>query len=225
MTLRKNDQVSSRGLALAAAGANLIVCGAVTAVLILARQDSGLIDDVAAEPVPTKTRVETAAEDPSTSYPTTTSTTTSTVDPLADYQPVSGPGGMTTLVPDFWSSVPTKNPGSLQANDPAGTSRFLRYGGAPTTFSDAYDSHVEYEAIFSADKTGFESLRLERSDVRGMAAVDWEFEYDAPEGRRHVRSVYWLAQGNEYFVYASSPVPLWPDTQPILDHMLEHSTP
>jgi hypothetical protein len=58
-----------------------------------------------------------------------------------------------------------------------------------------------------------------------MAAIDWEFEYDADTGRRHVRSVYWLANGHEYFVYAAAPVEFWPDTQPILDVMLDHATP
>jgi hypothetical protein len=228
MTVRRNEQLSSRALALAAVGVNLLVCGALTTVLIVVRRDHGPIVAVAAAPEPTEARAESAettAEYPTTGYPTTSDPTTTTTDPLADYQPVSGPGGMTTIVPASWPSVPAKNPDQLQANDPAGTSRFLRYGGSPVATADVYGSHLEAEADFSATHDGFASLGLERTVVRGMSAVDWEFEYDAPEGRRHVRSVYWLAQGNEYLVYASSPVLIWPDTQKILDQMLENSTP
>jgi hypothetical protein len=58
-----------------------------------------------------------------------------------------------------------------------------------------------------------------------MPAVDWEFEYDAPEGRRHVRSVYWVHDGYEYFVHASSTVPFWSQTRKLLAVMLTGSTP
>ena len=66
---------------------------------------------------------------------------------------------------------------------------------------------------------------LDETVVRGVPAVDWEFEWNAPEGRRHVHSIYWHAQGYEYFVYASSLAERWPQTEPILDVMLSHATP
>jgi hypothetical protein len=210
-------QSSSRLLALAAAGANLVVCGAIVAVVIALRP--GGTPDVA-DPPPAPTVTETVSESPVTT--TTMTTTTAT---LAEYRQVSGPGGMTTYVPASWPSRPATGPGAMQADDPEGTSRLLRYGGSTTSLTDSYQLHADYERQFAENKSGYASLRLDRTDVRGMAAIDWEFEYDAEDGRRHVHSVYWLAQGYEYFVYASAPAQLWPETQEIFDVMLDNSTP
>ena len=108
---------------------------------------------------------------------------------------------------------------------PDGHDPEVRYGGSATAVTDSYEVHADYEREFSSDKANYVSLRLEPRSVRGMSAIDWEFEYDATDGRRHVRSVYWLAQGYEYFVYASAPAALWPETQEILDVMLDNATP
>jgi hypothetical protein len=195
-------QVSSRLLALVVAGANFVVCcGVVTAQYALRPDD----------PLPTAVVV---LDMPETFVP-----------PRTEYQQVLGPGGMTTHIPADWPTKVSTGPGVMQADDPTGSLRFLRYGGFATPVTDSYQVHFDYERGFARDKAGYVSLRLERTTVRGMPAIDWEFEYDAREGRRHARSVYWLAQGHEYFVYASAPVPLWLETQEILDVMLDNSTP
>jgi hypothetical protein len=230
MTRRENGRLSSRALALVAVGMNLAVCAAVVTALLVAHQESPENPPaVAVEPTwsPPETVTETVRElTPSVSAKSSTAVAPSTTrDPLSDYQQVSGPGGMTTYIPVSWPSVRATGPGAMQATDPSGSSTLLRYGGSATSVSDAYDVHIEYEQQFSANKTGFVSLRMERTTVRGMSAVDWEFEYDASDGRRHVHSVYWLARGYEYFVYASSLVPQWPQTQEILDVMLDNATP
>ncbi|MEV5298396.1 hypothetical protein [Amycolatopsis methanolica] len=53
----------------------------------------------------------------------------------------------------------------------------------------------------------------------------WEFEWTAPEGRRHVKAEYWRASGTEYFVYASSKAADWPEMVPILTAMTENAIP
>ena len=209
------SQLSSRTLALVAAGANLVVCTTIVTLQYTLRPPDPMAEAVAAFESFPETVTETVSEPP---------VTTATSAP-ADYQLVAGPGGMTTHIPAYWPTKVAAGPGAMQADDPTGTARLLRYGGAPTPVADSYQLHVDYEAQFSRNKDGYVSLRLERTYVRGMSAIDWEFEYDAQDGRRHVRSVYWLAQGHEYFVYASAPVALWPETQEILDVMLDHSTP
>jgi hypothetical protein len=213
-------QPTSRLLALVAAGVNLVVCGAIVAVVVALRP--GGTPDVADTPLgspPVATVTETVSESP------VTTTITTTTAALGEYQQVSGPGGMTTYIPASWPTKVATGPGAMQADDPEGTSRVLRYGGSTTSLTDSYQLHADYERQFAENKSGYVSLRLERTVVRGMVAIDWEFEYDAEEGHRHVRSVYWLAQGYEYFVYASAPVPLWPETQEIFDVMLDNSTP
>lgn len=208
------NQLSSRTLALVAAAVNIVVCGTIVTLQFALRPEDPLAS-AAAELEAFPETVVVPEEPP----PTTTTTT-----PGAEYLLVSGPGGMTTYIPASWPTKVATGPGAMEADDPANP-RLLRYGGSATPVTDSYQVHVDYEAQFSRNKNGYVSLRLERTYVRDLPAIDWEFEYDAQDGRRHVRSVYWLTQGYEYFVYASAPVPLWPGTQEILDVMLDHSTP
>jgi hypothetical protein len=91
--------------------------------------------------------------------------------------------------------------------------------------TDTYDLRTDYAREFSAARANYISIRLEPTVVRELPTADWEFNYDTDTGRRHLRSVHWLAGGHEYFVYGSMPVELWPDTQWLLDVMLTHSTP
>jgi hypothetical protein len=133
---------------------------------------------------------------------------------------------MTTYIPNGWPTKSATGPGAMQADDPTGASILLRYGGSTTPELDTYQVHSDYEQQFAANRSGYSILHLDQSTVRGMAAVDWEFEYD-PQGdvRRHVRSIYWLYQGYEYFVYVSAPVDQWSHAQEILDVMLDNATP
>lgn len=223
----RRDQPSSRFLALVLAGGNVLVCGAVTALMLVVRHHGS----PAASPELPLAETVTVVEQPSwTEEPAPSSTedhpsTSEEPGPGADFHEVTGPGGMTTHIPATWPTKRATGPGAMQADDPTGLDRVLRYGGSPTPVTDSYDVHADYERQFSANKTDYVSIRLERTDVRGMSAIDWEFEYLVDGVRRHVRSVYWLAGGYEYFVYASAPVDFWPDTQPILDVMLTYSTP
>ncbi len=236
-----NPQPSPRLLALAAAGVIVVVCGAVVAALFLLRDiPSGAADpDTSSFPFgggtetytepETSTETETYADtetytDTETTEETTEDTTTAR--PLDGFEQVSGPGGMTTYIPGGWPTKRASGPGAMQADDPTGRSILLRYGGSATPEPDIYQVHADYEQQFSANRSGYELVHLDRSTVRGMSAVDWEFEYD-PEGdvRRHVRSVYWLSQGFDYFVYVSAPVGQWPQAQEILDVMLDNATP
>lgn len=190
-------QVSSRLLALVVAGANAVVCVGIASAQYALRPDELPAEVVMVLDAPSSPR----------------------------YEQVAGPDGMTTRIPAHWPTSAAADPGAMQADDPTGNTRLLRYGGGATPVTDSYQFHVDYERRFAGSASGYTSLRLERSTVRGMPAVDWEFEYDAPTGRRHVRSVYWLAHGHEYFVHASAPLPLWPQTQEILDVMIDNSTP
>lgn len=228
---QRYEQPTSRVLALVVVVGNLLVCGAITTVLLVARDDGPPVaaDAFTEEAPPVVTTSTDEWPDP-TDEPTSSSTADrpSTSDepcPGADFEQVVGPGGMTTCIPAGWPTKTATGPGAMQADDPTGAERILRYGGSPTTLTDSYDLHADYERQFSANKSNYVSIRLERTDVRGMSAVDWEFEYDAAAGRRHVRSVYWLASGYEFFVYASSPADSWFGTEHILDVMRTYSTP
>lgn len=220
-------------LALAAAGVIIVVCGAVVAALLLVQEVPSSDADSGSSSFPFGAGTETYTEpeiytetesgtDPVEEY-TTDQTTAS---PPDGFQQVSGPGGMTTYIPSGWPTNRATGPGAMQADDPTGASIVLRYGGSVTPELDTYQVHADYEQQFAANRSGYSLVRLDRSTVRGMSAVDWEFEYDPQDDvRRHVRSVYWLSQGYDYFVYVSSPVDQWPHAQEILDIMLDNATP
>ncbi|MGH3875580.1 MAG: hypothetical protein ACRDSK_00935 [Actinophytocola sp.] len=226
-----NPQPSSRTLALAAAGVITVVCGAVVTALLLVREmppseaESAFPFDAGTETY-AEPDVYTETETFETYTETDTAEEYTTESPLDAFQQVTGPGGMTTYVPSGWPTKRATGPGAMQADDPTGASILLRYGGSATTELDTFQVHADYEQDFAANRSGYDLVHLDRSTVRGMSAVDWEFEYD-PQGdvRRHVRSIYWLSQGYDYFVYVSAPVDQWPQAQEILDVMLDNATP
>lgn len=199
---------------------NLVICGAVVAVL-------GAVRGGNAPAAFTPATSTTTDEPPGLEATPPPDGPSTTEEPGLDtrFTEVTGPGGMTTRIPAGWPTRTSTGPGAMQADDPADTSTWLRYGGSVTPVTDSYDVHADYERQFAAGKANYRSIRLARTVVRGNSAIDWEFEYDADEGRRHVRSVYWLYGGYEYFVYASSPVPRWPEVRKVLDVMLTYSTP
>ncbi|MGB3441513.1 MAG: hypothetical protein WBA97_22425 [Actinophytocola sp.] len=214
----------------------IMVCGAVVTVLLLVQDvPSGNADSVASDfpftavtetyagpEINTETETFVESETDTSEYPTDEPTASS----LDGFQQVSGPGGMTTYIPSGWPTKTATGPGAMQADDPTGASMMLRYGGSATAELDTYQVHSTYEQQFAANRAGYSRLRLDQSSVRGMSAVDWEFEYDPKDDvRRHVRSVYWLSHGYEYFVYVSAPVGQWPQAQEILDVMLDNATP
>jgi hypothetical protein len=115
----------------------------------------------------------------------------------------------------------------VQATDPADSTRFVRYGGSAAPATSILQSHLAAERDFSRQpaRPGYARLKLDQTTVRGNEAVDWAFEWNAPEGRRHVHAVYWRANGTEYFVYASTKLTDWPQFSTVLTAMLANSTP
>lgn len=145
--------------------------------------------------------------------------------PADGFTQVTGPDGMTTHVPAGWPVTSAAAPGATRVDDPAGTSTELWFGSRSPRGQDAYAARADCARRLAATRDGYAQLRLERTDVRGAPAVDWEFEYDAPDGRRHVRSVHWRHDGREYFVRASAPARLWPRAGEALEVMLARSSP
>ncbi|GAB3487217.1 hypothetical protein [Amycolatopsis cihanbeyliensis] len=214
-------QWSSSRLALVAAVANLTVCAAVGTTLLVVSAP-GEVRTGTALPIRTPGTTESATV-PGTTPPTTTNTTTTGVP--AGLERTPGPNGFSTVVPRGWPTEPLSGPGAVQAADPEDGTRTLRYGGAAHPAAGILEWHTDYERQVSEQREGYRLLELNETTLRGFPAVVWEFEWDAPEGRRHTRSMYWRTGGIEYFVYAASRVRDWPDTEPILTAMIEHSRP
>jgi hypothetical protein len=141
----------------------------------------------------------------------------------AGFQWVSGPLGVTTVIPDGWRPHQGDTPGSTEAADPSNKDILVRYGGSPAPTEDIYHAHLRYEGVFTTNRAGYRRHRLETTTYRGLPAVEWEFEWNHTGTQRHVRSLYWRSGDVEYFVYASSPVSMWPRTRAIYDAMVAHA--
>jgi hypothetical protein len=176
--------------------------------------DSGRHTDPTTVPVPT-------------TRPTTTRSTSSSLALSAPdgFQRVSGPAGVFTVIPAGWSAVRSTGPGALQAADPAGTGRYVKFGGsvAPQIAIDL--SHIQYENGFAARSADYRRIALSLATYGGHEAVEWEFEHRDGPNISHVRSLYWRVGGKEYFVLASAPVAQWAQMRPIYDTMVANTDP
>ncbi|WP_157368079.1 hypothetical protein [Alloactinosynnema sp. L-07] len=205
---------------------NLAVCACIGLVLHLATKPAPLISTAPGTATATSDPVVLPSPGSATRQPPTRTTTTTTTRAgiPAGFTTVNGPGGMTTVIPAGWSPMIGSGPGSVEATDPADATRNLRYGGSPHDSVDILTSHVEFAETLEK-RPGHQRLRLDRVIFHGTDAVDWEFRVDGDDGTRHVRSLYWRQDGYEYFVYAGSAEERWPETQAILDTMIDNATP
>ncbi len=211
---------TSGHVALVAAAANLTLCALVGTVLLVT---GGREDTPAAAPPPSEYLSSTDSI-PATTPSTTTATTTSAT-ASDDFDTVTAGDGFSTVVPRGWPTKSLPNaPGAFQATDPADSTNYVRYGGAAAK-GDIYQSHTDYERERSKQLTGLTRVQLTPMTVRGNEAVDWEFTWSAPEGERHVRSVYWRTGGIEYFVYVSSLASVWEPMPTLLSTMTERARP
>ncbi|WP_370944715.1 hypothetical protein AB5J62_37145 [Amycolatopsis sp. cg5] len=217
---------SNARLALVVAAANLTACALVGTALLVT---TGTGDTPAAQSPPpgsltTATGLPTVA--PSSPSPSPSPSPSATPSTLPDnFQPVAGPAGFHTAIPAGWTTSPVRDsPGATQATDPAKPTRFVRYGGASAT-GEILKSHVDYEKATSKRLAGFARSQLREMTLHGNEAITWDFEWTAPEGLRHVRSIYWRKSGIEYFCYASSLASEWHEMDSILTTMTDNAKP
>lgn len=142
-------------------------------------------------------------------------------EPSVVVRQVSGPAGLSTVVPSGWEDAATATPGEVfEVRDPtANPPRFLRYGA---TLAGANPSAelTEYESMFAAERQNYERIRLAPTTFDGVTADVWEFLFDEyGGGQRHVYVLYWTVGLHRYFIYASAPASQWDDMVPIIDTM------
>ncbi|MFL6142279.1 MAG: hypothetical protein ACJ72N_10500 [Labedaea sp.] len=141
------------------------------------------------------------------------------------FRRVTGPAGVRTVIPAGWSSVRTTGPGAVQATDPAGTGGFVKYGGSAAPGVGIDLTHVKYENDFATRAAEYSRIVLRSARYGGHDAVEWEFEHrDGPQVA-HVKSIYWRAEGKEYFLLASAPATQWPQMKSVYDTMVANADP
>jgi hypothetical protein len=205
----------------------LVVAGALGAILLVtSAEPAGGGEPPGAVELQTPTPTRTTSQ-PRTSRPPsrTTTTTTSPASAPTGFRRVVTQAGMTTVVPEGWpvGRCASQN-GCEQSTDPANANRFLRFGGSPSPPGDLFTVQGNYERQFS-QRTGYQRIRFESTSHHGHASVDWEFEWISSGVRRHVRVLYWRAEGDDNLVYASSTADTWDQMLPIYQAMTENSTP
>jgi hypothetical protein len=203
--------LSSRWLAVCCAAAYVVV-SAVLGAALLVRPDVPSVASPASS-LPTYVADE-GSRDSSTSRP-----------PPQGFQRVTGPAKIQTVIPVGWRIARSGGPGAMRASDPSDAGRFVGYGGAPSATADIAKLHLDVETQFAARATDYERVGLNQATYGGHPAIEWEYEHNDGSGTQHVRALYWLVDGIEYFVFASGPAEQWSRMQPVYDAMVGSSRP
>jgi hypothetical protein len=66
-------------------------------------------------------------------------------------------------------------------------------------------------------------VRMNQQTYQTNPAVLWEFTYSLNGEPRHVKILYWNANGTQFDVYASAPAASWTQTAAIFDAMVAGS--
>jgi hypothetical protein len=207
--------MSSRKLALLAFAANLVVCGLIGTSLLLIRTPD---DHATAAPPQTPTSAPPSATPSQTSSsepPTSSEPTSQPPSPPPSSTPAgsvdaSGPGGITTKIPAGWPAKVRSTGTDAQATNPSTPTSFLRYGGSPAATQPLIEVMRNTERSFRPKYPGYQLIALKPGTWRTHESVSWQFEFDTPDGRKHVESVYWRAGSLDYVLYASSLAADWP---------------
>jgi hypothetical protein len=144
--------------------------------------------------------------------------------PPAGFQQVSGPSGLVTVIPDGWKTSSIRN--GFQADDPTNggaSGRFLRYQGVAGD-ADLYTWLTAYEKQSWSAQPGYQRVQMTQQKFHNDPAVLWEFTYTLDGEPRHVKILYWNANGTQYDVYASAPTANWAQTSPLFDTMVANSS-
>ena len=143
----------------------------------------------------------------------------------AGFEWVEGPGALETAIPDGWRSVAAGQPGAMRAVDPSDPARVVGYGGATATSNDLVGVHLQYEEGFADRASAYRRVDLNSATYGGHPAVEWEYTHRDGRGLQRVHALYWLADGVEYFVFASAPNDQWSRMKPVYDAMVANSRP
>ncbi|WP_405063501.1 hypothetical protein OG474_18150 [Kribbella sp. NBC_01505] len=211
------SQATTRKVAIIAFTTNLVVCALVGTGLLLVRAPSGSANTAVPTPSPTTPTSSTSSTPGPSETPSTTpsATPTSSPTPTSPYKDAFGPGGIGTKIPSGWTGKVRSGKTDAQATDPAQPTSFLRYGGSPSPAQPLIDVMRNAERNFSTQYPGYKLITLQPNTWREHEAVNWTFEFDTADGRKHVDSVYWRAGQNDYVIYASALAKNWPTMQEI----------
>ncbi|MPZ84581.1 MAG: hypothetical protein GEV28_31015 [Actinophytocola sp.] len=206
--------LSSRWLAICCAVVYLVVSAVLGAALLIRPEVPAAAGPAAS--IPTYVSEDSRGD-------TTTGATTSP--PPHGFQRVSGPARVQTVIPVGWTIARAGGPGAMRATDPSDSGRFVSYGGATATSRDIAGVHLAYETKFAERTAEYERIGLNHATYAGHQAIEWEYEHNDGSGTQHVRSLFWLVDGVEYFIFASGPQARWPGMLPIYDEMVANSRP
>ncbi len=156
----------------------------------------------------------TAAPGTPTGAPTTAPPRTTTAAPTG----AAVPAGFTryvdptrrfqVAVPSGWTAGPGRTGAQVRFDDP-GSGRYLMVETSDTPEGDPYVNWVDYERTFSADRSNYQNLGIDRVSYgadKGWETADWEFRV----GNTHVlnRNIL-VSPRRAHALYWSTPESLW----------------
>ncbi|MFE2751390.1 hypothetical protein ACFXGA_05250 [Actinosynnema sp. NPDC059335] len=171
----------------------------------------------AQSPVPTPTGT------PSWQWPTDATPTTTRTTP-AGYTRSTGPEGLVTVLPDSFEVSGGNGSGTAVARDPDDPEVEVRFGGAaPEGYDDLYDT-IARAAADTSRRPGYRQHALRWATHGDVAAVDWDFQHETPQGQtRRTAAHYWRTGGIEYVLLVQAPPGRWTEAARLLATMIDHS--
>ncbi len=133
--------------------------------------------------------------------------------------------GYRVAVPDGWT-VEQDGQNRTTFSDPASRRYLLvEEGGEPA--GDPVEDWERQERSVSERLAGYELIGIERADYRDFDSADWQFRWDAENGRLRVlnRAVVDPSIDRAYALYWSVPDEQWDDARPVFDSIAQSFQP
>jgi hypothetical protein len=147
---------------------------------------------------------------------TTDPPVTTTAPPLSagmvppGYTRVTGPAGVQVSVPSNWPTADESLASVDEVDDPDDPNTYLRYGGSASPSEPLTEAVFQIEDSTAALGNDYQRLSLTEVTSRtGDDTVEWQFLFTKNGVQRHAVDWFWRAGGNDYGVYAATPVMNW----------------
>ena len=125
--------------------------------------------------------------------------------------------GYRVAVPQGWTVEQDSDTRTTFQDPSSGRYLLIEEGGEPA--GDPVEDWEQQEKSVSKRLGGYELLGIERADYRDFDSADWQFRWDADEGRLRVlnRAVVDTEINRAYALYWSVPDEDWDAAQPVFD--------
>jgi hypothetical protein len=142
------------------------------------------------------------------------------------YTRVTGPVGVEVSVPSNWPTADETLVSVDEVDDPGDQDTYLRYGGSAAAPTSLLTAVRQIEVSTAGLGNDYQRLSMtEVTSPSGDQTVEWQFLFTKNGVQRHAVDWFWRADGNDYGVYAATPVTNWQQLQPVIQVLEQTAGP